>query len=279
MEARVKWEELLRCRDCGQRYFAPEQPPGIYTGLCGDCEAVAWNKRVADAGVPIPDAKGITYLATPLTHSDPAIYAARLEVARAYTVRRISEGAVVFCPVSYSAPLAAAPPASWYHFDLHFLRACGDLEILTLPEWESSFGVQLEMVVAQLWGMPIRYVDGWSELVAGLASDSSVNALRKQDGRPRLPGEHEHGQIYAYQCIIDWVNREFDRVPPEERTPEKALLADGYGIIQRWITDEIGRLESGAGPTYGERSAVWGAGGQAGGGNCFPRRGAHWPAM
>ncbi len=100
----------------------------------------------------------MVYLASP--YSGPAeVQAERLAAVQERTRQLIAAGVVVFSPIAYSASLAdrAEPPQGWYEFDLAFLSRCDRLEVLALPGWEESYGVNLELCRAQELKLPASF--------------------------------------------------------------------------------------------------------------------------
>lgn len=60
----------------------------------------------------------------------------------------------------------------WYDYDLGWLSHCVELVVLTLPGWQESKGVLLEIEAAESWSIPISYFDP-PEQFAGLTSGQS----------------------------------------------------------------------------------------------------------
>ena len=104
----------------------------------------------------------ITYLAAPLSSDDPNVVAHRRRVATQATVTLMDQGITVFSPVTYGMPVRAIDHVisqeEWYRFDLNFLRICTSLTVLTLPGWEQSKGVSLEIKEAQKLGIPVNHM-------------------------------------------------------------------------------------------------------------------------
>lgn len=104
------------------------------------------------------------YLASPYSHSDPAVRAARFEAVCRAAAGLIRDGARIFSPIAHSHPiaqygLADTPFAYWQEMDEHMICACDELWVLTLDGWEQSVGVKHEIAFAEARGMPIRYLE------------------------------------------------------------------------------------------------------------------------
>ena len=108
------------------------------------------------------DPQDLMYLAAPYSSDDPQESEVRRYAASAAASVLIHQGATVFSPLSYEQPLLDAGlklnAQEWYEFDLTILRRCNSLTVLTLPGWEKSHGIKLEIKEAKKMGIPIRYV-------------------------------------------------------------------------------------------------------------------------
>ncbi len=105
------------------------------------------------------------YLAVP--YSDPAksIRIARFETVNAVAARLMSEGFLVFSPISHTHPIAEAGDLPvdwefWEQYDKIFLEWCDEVCVLKLPGWKKSAGVQAEIKLARKMGKPTIYIDG-----------------------------------------------------------------------------------------------------------------------
>ena len=94
----------------------------------------------------------LVYVASPLTHSDPAIRQKRFEAVRDYIGKKYKEGNqnMHFSPILYSyeiGQLFTLPHTAnfWENIDHVILSKCDKLEILTIEGWDTSVGVQMEM--------------------------------------------------------------------------------------------------------------------------------------
>lgn len=111
----------------------------------------------------------LVYIASPLTHPDPAVLTARQTAAADYAALLVNQGVIAYAPVTYTrllTELGAAPP-DWYQFDLHFLARADELRILTLPGWEQSYGVQLERQFAAERNITTAWSGPWRQELAG----------------------------------------------------------------------------------------------------------------
>ena len=107
---------------------------------------------------------GITYLAVPYSHPDPAVRQARFETVNEVAARMMAEGHYVFSPISHTHPIAMAGDLPkgwefWSEYDRQMLMRCSRLVVLMLDGWRESVGVQAEIRIASGWNMPIEYVE------------------------------------------------------------------------------------------------------------------------
>lgn len=118
-----------------------------------------------------------TYLASPYSHSDPAVRQGRYEAVFAATRRLMDEGGLVFSPIVYSHQFALLDGPgdweSWRPFDIHMLRAMGQLTIYKLPGWEDSVGVLAEYKFALNCIITINYLSPTNAELALLEESSS----------------------------------------------------------------------------------------------------------
>lgn len=94
------------------------------------------------------------YLASPYTHKDPAVVEDRVEKAALWTAEAWKRGYTVFSPAAYTHRLVEIDPSLrevafdhdfWMPHDLNLVAAASELWVLTLPGWNTSKGVGLEM--------------------------------------------------------------------------------------------------------------------------------------
>ena len=107
---------------------------------------------------------GYSYLASPFTHTDPAIQKQRFEKACAVAAKLMKGGTVIFAPIphSYSIEQFFDKPEGfdfWMYHDLPLLQGADRLIVLKLPGWKKSRGVAREIQEAQEIGMPIEYIN------------------------------------------------------------------------------------------------------------------------
>ena len=113
--------------------------------------------------LPADDLNGYVYLATPYSHPEPPVMEARRLVTAAYAADLVNRGQKAFAPIVYSHALAAvgAAPDSWYAFDLFFLEKASQMTVLTLPGWQESQGLLLEIAYAKALRKDINYASDW----------------------------------------------------------------------------------------------------------------------
>lgn len=106
----------------------------------------------------------IIYLASPYTHKNKSIMQLRYKQVSEFGARLIKLGMVVFAPIPMSVPIAKYGEMTgawdtWKHLDLTFLKKCKAMIVYKLSGWDSSLGVNEEVIYAKANRIPIYYVD------------------------------------------------------------------------------------------------------------------------
>jgi len=104
------------------------------------------------------------YLATPYSHDDPLIREARFNAVNKAAARLMSQGYLVFSPISHTHPIALAGDLPkgwdfWEEYDREFVKWADELCVLTLDGWRDSTGVTAEIKIAAQYGMLITYME------------------------------------------------------------------------------------------------------------------------
>jgi hypothetical protein len=104
----------------------------------------------------------LIYLASPYSHDDPAVRKSRYEAACKATAYLIKQGHNVYSPIVYSHQLTeyglGTEWETWSELDKAILRNATHLWVLQLEGWESSHGIQAELQLASLFGVPVCFV-------------------------------------------------------------------------------------------------------------------------
>jgi len=119
---------------------------------------------------------GFSYLACPYHHADDRVMEYRAMRATQVAAALIGSGKVVFSPLSHSKEMLNLPRTwdFWQRYDREFLETCEHLYVLCLEDWEKSKGVQEEINVAEMLGIPVTYLnsrglpcsmDEWAEFL------------------------------------------------------------------------------------------------------------------
>ena len=109
---------------------------------------------LANAQRPLPQQH---YLASPYAAKSAEASADYAEAARQAGVVLRQQGYIVYCPLLAGSQQL---PSGWYHYDLGHLRDCrGGMFVLTLPGWQKSHGIQLEIAAALVLERPIKMLD------------------------------------------------------------------------------------------------------------------------
>ena len=103
------------------------------------------------------------YLASPYSHTDPDIQLQRYEDVAREAAILINEGAIVFCPIAHSHPIATIGDIddgtwrTWSKQDLAILERCDEFMVLMLPGWDTSVGINAETDFAIANEIPVTY--------------------------------------------------------------------------------------------------------------------------
>lgn len=108
------------------------------------------------------------YLASPYSHPDALTRKTRFLIAEQVTAILFNQGIFVFSPIVHCHELAARHtlPTSfefWRGYNFDMLRRADLLSIIAIPGWEESIGVQAEIEMAKLIGLPITHINELGE--------------------------------------------------------------------------------------------------------------------
>lgn len=110
------------------------------------------------------------YLASPYSHPDPLVMKTRFLLAEQCTAALLKRKAWVYSPVVHCHELAAKYQlptdfAYWQEYNIAMIKRCESFVILAIPGWEESKGVNGEISVARMLGMPIAHCNEEGEIV------------------------------------------------------------------------------------------------------------------
>lgn len=104
------------------------------------------------------------YLVTPYSDPDPAIRQARFEFVNKVAAKLMSEGLLVFSPISHTHPIALAGKLPtgwkfWADYDFTLIEWCDEVYVLKREGWKESIGVTAEIKIAKELHKPVTYID------------------------------------------------------------------------------------------------------------------------
>jgi hypothetical protein len=104
------------------------------------------------------------YLASPYSHSDPAVVQARVEAAGTCTVNLMVQGYIIFSPIIHCHDIATrlSLPTDhefWRRYDISMLRLADAMFILDIDGWQESKGLKEEIVFANSAHIPVSFVN------------------------------------------------------------------------------------------------------------------------
>lgn len=101
------------------------------------------------------------YLACPYAHDDPAVRAARFDMACRAASALLARGVYVFSPISHSHHLDAGSGMShsdWLAYDRWYIERCTEVWVLMVEGWDHSLGVAIEVGWARELGLGVKYL-------------------------------------------------------------------------------------------------------------------------
>ena len=125
------------------------------------------------------------YLASPYSHSNPAIREdryQRVSKVAGELIEFYSGKKAIFCPIAHTVSIAAysdLDDLDWEEFmdqDLVWLSTCDELYVLQLKGWEKSKGVRAEIKFAERLNIPITYFN--EQLI--FCNSKGVELVRKR---------------------------------------------------------------------------------------------------
>lgn len=122
----------------------------------------------------------LIYIASPYSHPDQAVRAARHEAICRVAGALMARGLLVFSPIGHTHPIAEVCDLPrgwdfWARYDRRMIEVCDEVWVCTLPGWRESRGVQAEIALALEMGKTVRLVDE-----AGIPTADPITA---PDGR------------------------------------------------------------------------------------------------
>lgn len=99
------------------------------------------------------------YLASPYTHRNTSVVAARFRAVCKATAVLFQRGHRVFSPIAHSHAVAKLGRLAlgwdfWREIDFEWIRMCGAIWVLGLHRWEESTGVRAELHYAATLQLP-----------------------------------------------------------------------------------------------------------------------------
>ena len=99
----------------------------------------------------------------PFSSPDEQIRNARFEAANKYAAGLMSEGHIVFSPLSHSVPISkylGNPNDSDFYVrqDLYWLMHCNEAHVLMLDGWEQSKGIKRELDEAIQRDIAVKFI-------------------------------------------------------------------------------------------------------------------------
>jgi hypothetical protein len=106
----------------------------------------------------------LTYLASPYSHPDPEVRAARFRAVCQVAAVLMARGEFVYSPITHTHPIAQCGELPtgfdfWREYDRRMLAACDDIAVVRMKGWQESAGIAAELLIAGELGLPVRWLD------------------------------------------------------------------------------------------------------------------------
>ena len=104
------------------------------------------------------------YLATPYsTNADSVLRIARFEAVNIVAAKLMSEGNLVFSPISHTHPIVLAGDLPtgwefWKEYDRSFIEWADEVHVFKQDGWQISTGVTAEIKIANEMGKSVQYI-------------------------------------------------------------------------------------------------------------------------
>lgn len=117
----------------------------------------------------------LIYICSPYSHPEKKMMETRYKAVKAYTIQRFVEcnrQSFIYSPIVYFHPMAVfgglPRDADFYNeHNLFMLYHADSVEVLKLPGWEESYGIQkLELPYAHKIGLPVTYAQPDKDVLA-----------------------------------------------------------------------------------------------------------------
>lgn len=106
----------------------------------------------------------LIYLASPYSSPNHEIMEERFKTVCKVAGMLMQKGYLIFCPIAHSHPIAVVGglPREWEYwaeYDRVMITACDEVLVCCIPGWRESAGVTAEILMAEQFGMPVKYLD------------------------------------------------------------------------------------------------------------------------
>ena len=104
------------------------------------------------------------YLATPYSHSDPAVMEARFDQACRISGKLMAAGEIVFSPIAHTHPIAVRCELPrgwdyWQRYDREMILRASRVLVVKMDGWDTSKGIAGEIEIARECGVPVKYME------------------------------------------------------------------------------------------------------------------------
>lgn len=104
------------------------------------------------------------FISSPYNHPDADVRLQRFKATIDYNAQLLNKGLICFSPIVYGHTIAVEHKLPtdwefWNRFCSAFLKNSKKMHVLCLPGWEESTGIKEEIKIAEIFNIPIIYVN------------------------------------------------------------------------------------------------------------------------
>lgn len=104
----------------------------------------------------------LIYLASPYSHTSPAVREHRYLQARRATIDQLLKGVAIFSPIVYGKEMESQLGThfeAWAALNDTMIHVCTEFWVLTISGWSDSRGVMHEINLAHALNKPVSYIN------------------------------------------------------------------------------------------------------------------------
>lgn len=106
----------------------------------------------------------LIFISSPYTHESKDVINKRVEQVTRFCGKMMLKGYTVISPITYGHAILEYTDMggdweTWNKFCESLISKCDEMWVLKLDGWEESVGIQGEIVLCEIYNIPIKYVE------------------------------------------------------------------------------------------------------------------------